>query len=93
MAAKYVLENNTIPPIEFDILRNTGIPSKYNQIVDELLDIKINSSEKKLIPRNKELDTYIESEFKKLDEIVHEFDKEQEKDWKLLNEYFKKILG
>lgn len=92
-SAKYVLEYNTNPPIEFDKLRNIGIPKEYNQIVDELLDIKINNSEKKLIPRNKILDEYIENEFKKLDEIVHGFSKEEDQDWQLLNEYFKKILG
>lgn len=65
-SAKYVLEYNTNPPIEFDKLRNIGIPKEYNQIVDELLDIKINNSEKKLIPRNKILDEYIENKFKKI---------------------------
>lgn len=92
-SAKYVLENSTNPPIEFDNLRNMGIPSDYNQIVDELLDMKINNSEKKIISRNKELDAYIENEFNKLDKIVHEFAKEEDKDWDLLNDYFKKILG
>ena len=81
------------PPIEFDKLRNIGIPSEYNYIVDELLDMKINNSEKKIIPRNKELDAYIENELNKLDKIVHEFVKEEDKNWNLLNEYFKKILG
>ena len=34
------------------------------------------------------------NEFKKLDKIVHEFAKEEEdKNWDLLNDYFKKILG
>ena len=69
-------------------------PNEYNHIVDELLDMKINNSEKKIISRNKELDAYIENEFKKLDKIVHEFAKEEEdKNWDLLNDYFKKILG
>ena len=31
--------------------------------------------------------------FKKLDKIVHEFAKEEAKNWDLLNDYFKKILG
>ena len=93
-SAKYVLKNNTNPPIEFNNLRNIGIPNEYNHIVDELLDMKINNSEKKIISRNKELDAYIENEFKKLDKIVHEFAKEEEdKNWDLLNDYFKKILG
>lgn len=92
-SAKYVLENNTTPPVEFDNLRSIGIPSEYNQIVDELLDIKINNSEKKVILRSKELDAYIEKEFNKLEKIVHEFTKEEGKDWNLLNDYFKKILG
>ncbi len=91
-AAKYVLENNTNPPIEFDNLRNIGIPSEYNHIVDELLDMKINNSEKKIISRNKELDAYIENEFNKLDKIVHELVKEDDKDWNLLNDYFKKVI-
>ena len=56
--------------------------------------MKINNSEKKIISRNKELDAYIENEFNKLDKIVHEFAKEEEdKNWDLLNDYFKKILG
>ena len=93
-SAKYVLKNNTNPPIEFNNLRNIGIPNEHNHIVDELLDMKINNSEKKIISRNKELDAYIENEFKKLDKIVHEFAKEEEdKNWDLLNDYFKKILG
>lgn len=91
-AAKYVLEYNTNPPIEFDKLRDIGIPKEYNQIVDELLDIKINNSEKKIIHRKKTLDDYIENEFKKLDEIVHSFEKEKDKDWNEINNYFKDLL-
>lgn len=91
-AAKYVLENNEIPPIEFDKLREIGIPKRYNQIVDELLEIKLNSPEKKIIKRNNELDKYIEDEFKKLDDITHNMDKEEEKDWTLLNDYFRNVI-
>lgn len=91
-AAKYVLEYNTNPPIEFEKLRKIGIPREYNKIIDNLLDIKINNSEKKLIERNKILDDYIEKEIERLDKIVHSFEKEKSKDWSSINNYFKKIL-
>lgn len=91
-SAKFVLEYNTNPPIEFDTLRNVGIPKQYNQIVDKLLDIKINNSEKELIVKEKSLDDYIETELKKLDDIVHKLTKEEEKDWNELNNYFKNQL-
>ena len=50
-----MLKNNTNPPIEFNNLRNIGIPNEYNHIVDELLDMKINNSEKRLFQEIKNL--------------------------------------
>ncbi len=91
-AAKYVMEHNDIPPIEFNKLRTIGIPDEFNKIVDELLDIKINNSEKKTITRIKELDDYIENEFEHIDKVIHSFEKENDKEWDLLNEFFKKIV-
>lgn len=92
-SAKYVLENNINPLVKFDNLRKIGIPSEYNKIIDELLNIKISNSEKKTILRNEKLDYYIENELSRLDEIIHNFKKEEDKDWDLLNEYFRKTLG
>ncbi len=42
--------------------------------------------------RNKRLDTYIENKFNKSDKIVHDFEKEKNKNWNLLKEFLKKIL-
>ena len=91
-AANYVIKYNDIPPIEFCKLRRVSIPSKFDKIIDELLDIKINKTEKKTIFRIKELDLYIKDEFSKLDKLVHSFQKEEDKSWNELNEYFRKLL-
>ena len=91
-AAKYVSLYNDIPPIEFSKLRNVGIPSKFDKIIDDLLDIKINKTEMKTISRISELDQYIEEEFNKLDKLVHSFQKEEDKSWDEINECFRKLL-
>ena len=47
------------------------------------------------IPKNlkKYMQLIIENELSRLDEIIHDFKKDEDKDWDLLNEYFGKILG
>ena len=92
LSAKYVLDNKTIPPIEFDKLRKTLAPKNINEIIDNLLKIKINSEETQLIQRNKELDQYIESIFIEVKNKIDLLPKEKENSWNRLNEEFKKII-
>lgn len=91
-AAEYAMKYNDVPPIEFSKLRNIGIPDRFNKTIDGLLDIKISNSEKKTISRIKNLDEYIEKKFDKLNTLVHGFEKEEEKDWEDINDFFKELL-
>lgn len=92
LSAKFVLDYKTVPPIEFNKLREVLMPNNINEIIDELLKIKMNSEETQLIHRNEELDKYIENIFIEVKNKIELLPKEKEKNWDLLNEIFKKII-
>lgn len=92
LSAKYVLDNKDVPPIEFDKLRYKIAPNNINIRIDNLLKIKLNSEETQIIQKNKELEDYILDLFEEVKDKIEMLPKEEDKNWNLLNNEFRRIL-
>lgn len=92
LAAKWIVDNGTQPPMLFSELVEAELPENLKDIIKHLLDMKHKMSEMGLTSKIKELDEFIEAEL----EIVKKAADEAENvknDWTLLNEYFYKAVG
>lgn len=92
LAALWLVNRQTIPPIEFDLLVEAELVEDLKPIVAELLAIKQNLPESGLIDRVPALNTYIETELARLRELAEGLEVGR-KDWSSLNTYFYDVLG
>lgn len=88
LACQWVLENKTPPPVLFDELTAAVLPDTLRTSLDYLLDIKINSPEKAEIKPIKDIDTFLNDNVIRFDEIMKNLPKEDYQSWDLLNEFF-----
>lgn len=66
LAAKWAFEEKTVPPVLFETLVETKLKDNLKPIINELLEIKKNSTESNYISPIKELNDFIEEELVKL---------------------------
>ena len=66
LAAKWAFEEKSVPPVLFETLVETKLNDNLKPIINELLEIKKNSSESNYIYPIKELNDFIEEELIKL---------------------------
>lgn len=92
LAALWILNRQTIPPIEFDQLVEAELVEDLKPVVADLLAIKQNLSESGLIDCVSALNIYIETELARLRELAEGLDVSS-KDWADLNTYFYDVLG
>jgi predicted nucleotidyltransferase len=92
LAARYVLRTRQIPPIEFGKLRKEELPHELDDVIDDLLDIKINNPEIKMIRPIIKLNEYLEKEHVTLQLIAEGIEDDRNKNWTDLNHLFRKLL-
>lgn len=87
LAAKWVVDKGTQPPMLFSELLDAELPKELRETIDGLLEMKKNMPEMGLAPRIIQLDSFIESE---LENIKRAADEEgtMQNDWTLLNRFF-----
>ncbi len=88
LACEWVADTNTAPPVLFDDLVKAYLPESLRAPLDYLLDIKLHSEEKTVIPSLPEMNSYIEKSIAHFDFIVNNMPKEEWKDWDALNIFF-----
>lgn len=88
LACKWILENQTPPPVLFSELVESQLEPEIKPIIERLLDIKINSPEIKEIPRIDELNKYIEENINVLEKVIAELPYEKYSSWEELNDFF-----
>ena len=91
LAIDYILENDGIPPIEFDTLR-CNLPNSLNDIVDDLLQKKVRANEITTIKRIDLVEDYISQKFSDIENMLKTMEDDQNKDWYDLNKTFFKML-
>lgn len=92
-ACKYIMENNTIPPMELEKIRNNiSVPEKINIILDRLLEQKKKVNEKELIDKESVLLDYIREELIVLSKYADEYKETNKTNTDELDIFFRKVL-
>jgi ycgL len=91
LAVKYALENKTQPPIKFNDLKDMMLEDSLKDLVNHLLELKIDSNEANYISRIVCLNKYIEENIDIIKNLANNL-VESKFDWDELNEYFIKML-
>lgn len=86
LACRWILDYGKQPPMSFYELMNDKLPEEYKPLVNNLLDIKINSPEIKEIERVDTLNHYIDYSIGDVKNILGSMYEKNEKSWKTLNE-------
>ena len=92
LACRWILRTNTPPPMLFSELAAADLPAHLNEFVQELLRIKMEVPEMKLIPRVNEINAFIEEEFPRIKEQIMSLPEEHGQGYDELNELFLKYL-
>ena len=92
LAARYVLRTRQVPPIEFETLRKEELPEELDDIIDNLLNIKINNPEIKMINPILNLNQFMEKEHVTLQMIADSLENDINKEWDDLNALFLKLI-
>lgn len=92
LACRWILRTNTPPPMLFSELAAADLPAHLNESVQELLRIKMEVPEMKLIPRVNEINAFIEEELPRIKEQIRSLAEEHGQGYDELNELFLKYL-
>ncbi len=88
MAAQWVFEHKTPPPIIFRELMDSVLPRDIYGFVEDLLNKKTNFPEQSLIERIQIVDDYINHSINSLEKQISALDEVNALDWKELNDFF-----
>lgn len=92
LACNWILRTNTPPPMLFSELVDAELPRELMVPVRDLLRIKMEVPELKLIPRVDVINSYIESELPRICEEIKELPEEKLHGYDELNEMFLKYI-
>lgn len=92
LACEWILKYNSVPPMDFSALVNDGFPQALRPELDRIIDIKINSPEKKVIDKISELNAYIEQRLPVLKSAIIDFPIKNCTGWDELNALFLEAL-
>lgn len=92
LACRWILRTNTPPPMLFAELAAADFPAHLNESVQELLRIKMEVPEMKLIPRVNEINAFIEEKLPRIKEQIRSLPEEHGQGYDELNELFLKYL-
>lgn len=92
LACRWILRTNTPPPMLFSELAAADLPAHLNESVQELLRIKMEVPEMKLIPRVNEINAFIEEKLPRIKEQIRSLPEEHGQGYDELNELFLKYL-
>lgn len=88
LAAKWITEKGTPPPMLFEELVKAELDDDIKPIVEMLTELKINAPEKAHGERIEELNDYINVNLEKLNSAAESMTSDKNRDWQLLNEAF-----
>ena len=89
LAAKWIADHGTQPPMLFRELLDAELPEELRAIVNELLDKKQKMPEMRLAPKIKELDCFIKKELETIRLAADQAETDRNT-WDTLNRYFMK---
>ena len=92
LACRWILKKGTPPPMLFSELMESQLPDYLEETVRDLLELKINSPEIKLIPKIDILNDYMDRSITEVKEQIEQLPKETAHGWKELDELFLSVL-
>jgi len=92
LACRWILDEGSPPPMLFTELMQSQLPEHLRDTLHELLDLKMNAPEIKLIPRIESLNRYIEESFIDIRAQIEALPPETRPGWNELNDFFLAIL-
>ena len=92
LACRWILDKGTPPPMLFSELMESQLDEALKETVYELLDLKMNAPEVKMIPRIDVLNAYLDRSISEVKEMIERLPKEQTHEWEELNELFLSVL-
>ena len=92
LACQWILDRGTPPPILFSELLKTELPVELIDVVNQLLELKMNSPEIKLIKRISEINEYLDESIPNIKSAVRLLDDSYTPDWSELNQLFLREL-
>ena len=93
LACKWILRTHTKPPMLFSQLADAELEDSLKPVVDQLLDLKMNTPEIKEIPRVAEINDYLDRTIENLKAEIAVFPAEHQPDWAPLNQLFLQTLS
>lgn len=93
LACKWILEKGTPPPMLFSTLMESQLEENLKDMVKELLELKINSPEVKMIKRIDILNEYLEQSIIDVKKQIGDISKENRRNIEELNNMFLSSLG
>ena len=92
LACQWILDRGTPPPMLFSELLKTELPVELIDVVNQLLELKMNSPEIKLIKRISEINEYLDESIPRIKSAVRLLDDSHTPDWSELNQLFLREL-
>jgi predicted nucleotidyltransferase len=93
LAAEFIEKYHVAPPVLFDDLLKLDLDLGLRKAIDELLEIKMRTTEKEENPQMPVILNYIQAEILKQKEIADSLADDHNKDWEALNRIFIEVLG
>lgn len=88
LSCLWIIENDSPPPIRFQDLAQSTLPGALQDIVQNLLHIKISTPEVQLIPRVSILNSYFLKNIEYIKSASEKIPNCEKKDWNELNQIF-----
>ena len=88
LACKWILKNQTPPPMRFTELKDACLEDALVPVVDELLQLKMQTPEIGLIPRIQILNDYLDTSIADVEQQILSLPPENRADWDELNRIF-----
>ena len=88
LACQWILDWGTPPPMLFSELLKTELPVELIDVVNQLLELKMNSPEVKLVKRISEINEYLDESIPSIKRAVRLLEDSLTPDWNELNQLF-----
>ena len=92
LACRWVLERGTPPPMLFSELAASELPESLRPTVERLLHIKMHAPEIQTIPREPELQAYLEQSIEEIKGLLPAMEEAKNPGWAGLNAMFMQAL-
>lgn len=88
LACQWILNHGTPPPMLFSELMEAELAADIRSEVEQLLELKTNSLEVKVIPKIESLNRYLDMSIEDVQERIRKLQDDTPRDWETLNRLF-----